>query len=205
VLGGLDLIEDEIDTIQPAELKELLGIIRAGAERQHALSSKIVLHFELERVKAARPPNRVVCDAAATLVAAARLAAGYAGRSGDLTLIADPGTVPASQAHLNAAVSELAGNAFYFSKPGQPVTVTGTRHDAGYRIEVIDQGLGMTPEQCAAVGAFTQFGRGEQNQQGLGLGLAIARSVVEIAGGRFSLQSGPGGRGLHATLDFPCG
>jgi signal transduction histidine kinase len=100
-------------------------------------------------------------------------------------------------------VDELVGNALRFSVPGQRVTVTGSAHATGYRIKILDQGPGMTPEQCAGIGPFVQFGREKREQQGLGLGLAIARSVAEIGGGGLSLQAGPGGRGLLATLDLP--
>jgi len=52
VLGVLQLIEAEADTIRPDELRDLLGLIREGAERQQVLSRKLVLHYELERLKA---------------------------------------------------------------------------------------------------------------------------------------------------------
>jgi signal transduction histidine kinase len=61
----------------------------------------------------------------------------------------------------------------------------------------------MSPEECARVGAFQQFGRAQQNQQGLGLGLAIVRAAAEIAGGQFLVQAGTDGRGLLVTLDLP--
>jgi signal transduction histidine kinase len=124
-------------------------------------------------------------------------------RGSDLTLSVAEGTVALDGAHLSAAIAELVANAFIFSKPGEPVTVTGVAHPGRYQIEVADLGPGMSPEQCARVGAFQQFGRAQQNQQGLGLGLAIARAAAEIAGGQFLVQAGADGRGLHVTLDLP--
>ena len=204
VLGGLELIEAEADTIKPGELRELLGIIRAGAERQQALSKKLVLYYELERRRNAPAAASAGCAAAVAAAAAAGDAAQAACREPDLSVRCDPGTVPLAGAHLSAAVAELVANAFFFSKPGQPVSVVGTHRDGLYRIDIVDQGVGMTPEQCAQTAAFKQFGRREHNQSGLGLGLGIARSVAEMAGGRLDLQPGPGGRGLRATLDLPC-
>ena len=204
VLGGLDLIEAEADTIKPGELRELLGIIRAGAERQHTVSKKLMLYYELERLKTTPAATPAHADAPAYITAGAGDAAKTAKRTADLTVRCDPGTVPLAGAHLCAAIAELAANAFSFSQPGRPVVVTGTRRDGHYHIDIVDQGVGMTAEQCAHTGAFKQFGRNEHHQDGLGLGLGIARSVAEIAGGRLTLQPGPGGRGLQATLDLPC-
>lgn len=203
VLGGLELIESEIDTVRPDELKGLLAIIRGGAERQYQLSKKIMLYFELERLKTSPAGYQARCDAAGAIAAGAGAVAQRFTRGTDLRVNAAEGTVALDRSHLSAAIAEVVGNAFIFSKPGEPVTVSGVAHPGRYRIEVADLGLGMSPEQCGRVGAFQQFGRAQQNQQGLGLGLAIVRAAAEIAGGQFLVQPGADGRGLHVTLDLP--
>ena len=105
--------------------------------------------------------------------------------------------------HEYVPVAEIVRNAFYFSAPGHPVTVVGTRRDTRYTIEITDQGTGMTKEQRASVAAFAQFDRDKYHQQGLGLGLGIARTAASIAGGTLTLDSGPAGSGLRVTLDLP--
>ena len=113
-----------------------------------------------------------------------------------------PGTVPVAQPHLASAIEELVENACRFSKPGQPVAVIGRVEAGRYLLEVIDHGAGMTAEQCAQVAPFMQFDRARHNQQGLGLGLAIARATAELAHGQLRLTPGrPDQPGLQATLD----
>jgi signal transduction histidine kinase len=205
VLGGLDLIELEGEGISQAELKDLLGLIRAGAERQQRLSRKLVRYFELERVKDA--PARAQTDScrADTVVAdAAQSAAVAEKRAQDLHLACEPGEVALAADYLADAVTELVGNALRFSQPGQPVHVTGRRHERRYRIEILDEGPGLPAEQRERIGAFTQFDRNRHEQQGLGLGLAIARAVAEIGGGTLTLDAGPAARGLRVTLELPC-
>jgi signal transduction histidine kinase len=62
----------------------------------------------------------------------------------------------------------------------------------------------MSEEQRTHFGVFEQFGRDAREHQGLGLGLAIARSAAEIAGGHLTLHPGAGGRGLLVRIDLPC-
>jgi DNA-binding response OmpR family regulator/anti-sigma regulatory factor (Ser/Thr protein kinase) len=205
VLGGLELIEAEVESIDPSELKELLGLIRAGAERQHALSRKLVLYFELERLRGSPPaktPRGCARDGIAT---GAQRAAQAEKRLADISVRAEPAFVRLNEAHLAAAVEELVANALRFSKAGQPVTVVGTAREGRYLVEVTDCGPGMTADQRAQVAAFRQFDRPKFNQQGLGLGLAIARSAAELAGGRLQLEPVHSDQsGLRATLDLVC-
>jgi two-component system sensor histidine kinase/response regulator len=204
VMGGLELIEEEADTIQPDELRELLALIRAGAERQSILSRKLILFYELERLKGSPRTKSYSCDAAAAIHNGVSNIPEEDKRPHDLTVQVDRGAVPAVEAQLIAIITEVVDNALRFSTSGQPVTVTGTCVDSQYQIEIVDQGLGMTPEECANIGPFIQFGRTRREQQGLGLGLATARAVVELAGGHLTLGPGPGGLGLQVTLDMPC-
>lgn len=202
VLGGLALIEAEAGTIKPAELRELLGLIRVSAERQLALARKLVLHFELEHCKAV-PPAPAQCDVPVAILAGSRLAAPGLENRPEIALQCAPGQVPLTHGYLVAAVAEVLDNACRYSPPDRPVTVVGTSAEGRYRIEVTDLGPGLKAEQFDRIGPFVQFDRGRTEQQGLGLGLAIARSVAEIAGGRLELSPGPGGAGLRVVLDLP--
>ncbi len=79
-----------------------------------------------------------------------------------------PGEVALTEAYRIDAVAELVGNAFGFSRPSQPVIVSGWRVGGEYWIEMLDDGQGMTSAQRASVGAFTQFERARREQQGVG-------------------------------------
>jgi signal transduction histidine kinase len=204
MLGGLQLLELEAETMSREQLREMIALIRGGVERQEKLSRQLIRFFELERIRDGHHTGESYRGRAdiAILAGAQRALAGSS-RDRDVDLQYEPATVPLPEHYLVDGVAELVSNAVRFSSPGQKVTVQGLREAGGYVIEVTDQGPGMTAEERAAVAPFTQFGRAKREQQGLGLGLAIARLVAQVAGGTLRLENGPGGRGLRCTLTLP--
>ena len=58
----------------------------------------------------------------------------------------------------------------------------------GAVLSVSDKGRGFSAEQITRIGAYMQFDRKMHEQQGLGLGLAIAKRLVELHGGTFSID-----------------
>ena len=60
----------------------------------------------------------------------------------------------------------------------------------GGKYLVSDQGRGFSTEHIAKVGAYMQFDRKMQEQQGLGLGLSIAKRLTELHGGTLAIHSG---------------
>lgn len=204
MIGGLQLLEMEVETMSRDDLKQIIGLIRGSVERQEKLSRKLIRYFDLERLKETpRTGTRARCSVAAAVWAGSQNAAAGTRREPDIAVNCEPGTVPLPESLLESAVGELVDNALRFSNPGQAVTVTGQRQGEEYHITVCDRGLSMTAEERASIGPFTQFGRNKREQQGLGLGLAIVRSVAQYAGGRLALDSGPGDVGLAVTLQLP--
>lgn len=207
VLGALELIEAEAGNLPPEELRELLGLIRAGAERQQHLARKLILHFELEQRK--RNPQGRSADDVCSLAEAVQAGVAQAVRSAsgpsraDVQVRAADALVPLRSAYLTAAVAELVENACRFSPPGQPVQVTTAAHARGCTVTVTDAGPGMSEQQRHSVAPFAQFDRRKTEQQGLGLGLGIVRSVADLAGGRLVLDAPAAGTGLQARLELP--
>ncbi len=115
---------------------------------------------------------------------------------------ATAGLVKVSESNLKKIIQEVVDNAFKFSKKGTPVELhTGLENDH-YCIRITDQGDGMEPEHIARVGAYMQFERSRREQQGMGLGLVIARELAALHGGRLDIDS-QHGHGTQITLSFP--
>lgn len=69
-------------------------------------------------------------------------------------------------------------------------------------LTVQDEGRGMTPKQIQQLGLFQQHDRKKFEQQGLGLGLALARRIVFRLGGHLRIESEPG-RGTKVGVTLP--
>jgi signal transduction histidine kinase len=94
----------------------------------------------------------------------------------------------------------LVGNALKFTPEGGTVSLRCERVDGETRFSVIDTGPGIPADLLEAV--FERFWQaGADDRRGLGLGLYIAKGIVEAHGGRIWVQSLPGeGSAFHFTL-----
>ncbi len=96
---------------------------------------------------------------------------------------------------IQQVVYNLLSNAIKFTDPGGKVTLTGrSGDDCSIEIIVADTGIGMNAEdQRIALEPFMQVKQpGRRNSAGTGLGLPFAKSIVELHGGTFDLQSARG-------------
>ena len=123
-----------------------------------------------------------------------------------LEMDAEPGghSVKADESALRQMLLNLLTNAVTFTPDGGRILVTvGGGAQGGCRVRVMDNGIGMTPEQIHQ--ATVPFGQPEvhvaQPGQGSGLGLSIVKSLMEAHGGRLHIDSRPG-EGSRFTLDF---
>ena len=108
------------------------------------------------------------------------------------------GTVFGDGLRLRQVIINLISNAVKFTEHGE-VKVKVNRAesdflDAAFRFEVTDTGIGIKPENCAAI--FDSFAQEDSSTTrlygGTGLGLAICKQLVELMGGRIGVSSTPG-------------
>jgi len=84
---------------------------------------------------------------------------------------------------------ELIDNAIKFSENNSKIIIKSEIQYNYYVITITDYGLGMTQEQINNIGAYKQFNRNINEQQGTGLGLIIAKLITKIHRGIFKIES----------------
>ncbi len=113
-------------------------------------------------------------------------------------------TVRADPERLTRALGHLIGNAIKFSPPGGTIRLRARGAEGAVHIAIADAGEGMTPDQLAAAWEpFRQVDAGlSRHAEGIGLGLTLARHLVEAHGGTLEVDTGPGA-GTTVTIRLP--
>jgi signal transduction histidine kinase len=184
-----ELMLDDPD-MEWEQREQFMGIILAEAERLGRLVNQVLDMAKIEGGHAEWHTTDV--DMKAIIhQAATSMSASYLEKGVSLQL-KTPETVAVLRAdadRLLQVVLNLLSNALKFV-PSQTGQVTVTLNDApeGITIEVLDNGIGIAPEQQALV--FEKFRQADNGvQQGTGLGLPISRQIVEHFGGHMWLHS----------------
>ncbi len=191
MLTGVMLDRERHESL-PSEIGDYAAIIRQAAEQMDSLIRDLL---DVSRVEAGRlqvatkseNTEEMLSDALRTLAPLAHE------KSMRLRLTA-PDEIPAVMAdreRFSQALSNIVGNAVKFSPAGSEIRVRVTLQDNDVVFSVTDTGRGMTPQQLTH--AFDRFWQSSRtDRQGAGLGLAIAKGIIEAHGGRIWAESIPG-------------
>jgi two-component system sensor histidine kinase KdpD len=180
--------------------QELLSIIdEASRQLQDSITEAIELaRIESQELRLRREPTRLAGLVQAALEEARDESPGrYAiNIPADLTLDIDPGL-------FRRALMQLLENAHKYSPPGSPVTIEARIREGNAIISVMDRGPGIAQEELERV--FEKFYRGRKTStrtEGTGMGLAIAKGIVEAHGGKIRAENRPGG-GTEISFTLP--
>ncbi|PZO36988.1 MAG: hybrid sensor histidine kinase/response regulator [Pseudanabaena frigida] len=191
ILGMSELLLHNYELMTTDESIDSIRAIYNSGQRLHRLMRNFILFSELEVIAASSQTWRdvpVCLDIKDIIGLVAHTCAESANRVQDLELDLEDAIVKIASKHFTKVIEEIVENAFKFSKAGNPVRLIGKVDGQFFRLNIIDCGRGMTNEQIANIGACMQFDREYHEQQGSGLGLIIAKRIVELYGGEFSVE-----------------
>ena len=199
ILGFSDLILQR--DLDPADQRRYLELVRTEADRLAALLNDLL---DLQRIEETGVKlTREELDLSKLLEAQVVLYSAQSDRH-RLELESDDGClVEADRDRLAQVIGNLLSNAIKYSPDGGVVHIEARRSGGRVRVAVRDEGMGIPAEQQRQI--FTKFFRGDAGRRlgigGTGLGLALARDIVEAHGGRIGFESG--GRGSTFWFELP--
>lgn len=115
------------------------------------------------------------------------------------------GMVLGDRKRLVQVFANIVGNAAKYTPDAGEITVDVETVDDWVRVTVGDNGIGMTSDMLdRAFDLFTQAERSpDRSQGGLGIGLALVKSLISLHDGTVSISSGGNGRGTTVTVELP--
>ena len=207
ILAYGEILAADAANIPPHELAEMGQVILESGKQLQRLVENFLIYAQIEMLgedpqKAASLRQKSTAQPARIVESQARAQADSAKRLADLRLNLSNHPVAISEEYLGRIVVELVQNAFKFSPPGSSVEVTLTEAPNASVLTVTDQGRGFETEHITKIGAYMQFDRKMNEQQGQGLGLVIAKRLTELHNGTLTIESQRGAR-TTVTVKLP--
>ncbi|HEV8331753.1 MAG TPA: ATP-binding protein [Steroidobacteraceae bacterium] len=194
---------------EPSTVQQMSGVLQRQASHLARLVDDLldVARITRDKIELQRQ-NLVAQDVIERALEAARPM--FAARRQSVTVDApsEPLKIDGDRVRLTQAVGNLLTNAAKFSPDGARIHVTAARAEDGQvEIRVRDEGAGIDAQILPHV--FDLFVQGDQSldrsQGGLGIGLTVAKRLIELHGGRIEVTSAGTDRGSEFTITLPQG
>jgi len=192
------LAEKQNDALKMIEVsgQRLLAMINDILDYSHIQSGRITLDKRFSSLGE-------ICQSA---LYQSRVEAAKKHQETSLTINPDPVTLQVDARRLNQILIHLLSNASKFTKEGGKfgIDVTGSREEKQVRITVWDNGMGIKKEDFPRLfKPFVQLdGSLAREYSGTGLGLVLVKSLVDLHGGKVTVESTPGA-GSRFTVSLP--
>lgn len=205
IIGFSDLLLNGYGGTMPERQQEYVTNIMASGRHLLSIVNDVL---DISRIEFGRIElNPVTVDLCAALRSCLTLIAVRA-KAGDVTLTADPYPdvviLDADETRLKQIFLNLLSNAVKFTEPGGSVTVSTRRMEGTAVVEIADTGVGMNEKEIEI--ALRPFGQVDttlaRRYDGTGLGLTIAKSLIELHGGTLTIDSSKG-RGTTVKVSLP--
>ena len=204
ILGRTEMLSDilaaDTPAIEPARAQ--LDHVRLSARRLTGMVDTLINDAMADALDIRIRPQPL--DLAALLDEAVTANRPLAERKGQSLVLSGPAAVTASGDHdrLREAVDNLVSNAIKYSPPGTGIDIRLERRDEIAAIRVTDRGAGLSPEDMSRL--FGRFQRLSAKPTGgessTGLGLSIAKRIIELHGG--TIRASSDGPGTGATFEI---
>jgi len=202
ILGASYLLKDPDILFDTAKRVELGENIQLSANQLFRLFRNYLIYAQLQLNVVKNNKQSILVNPGEVCEALSKETAQSYNRLNDLQVTVSEGSINIEESEFRKIAEELIDNAFKFSQPGHTVIVNCGMENKTFRLIVKDYGRGMLAADIHKIGASMQFDRKIQEQRGSGLGLIIAKKLIELFGGKLFIESMPG-HGSTFIVIFP--
>lgn len=210
ITGYTELALEELPSLAPEDLQQFLEGIRRGSERLNRLVQDLLTLIRLDTGQAATEfrllvrPHENFAEVIQQTVSRYESLAAQHGILLEVRVPPELPPVPLCEPFFVDALGRLVDNAIKFSRgKGNQVVVEAGVSGEWVEVSVADNGVGIPPGEIPHLfERFRQIDRDRMEQQGVGLGLAIARELIRLHGGEITVES-VYGVGSRFTIRLP--
>lgn len=197
ILGFSEIIESEVHSLSEDEIKSMAEKIKLSGYRMQRRIEKFTVYMDLRNMLNAKAKNEIsykisqkLCgiDPLYVTIRIKSIAAQF-DRSDSVFVSLDKSYLKISDEYFERLMKELIENAAKFSEKDTPIEIFGREEVDYYRIEVIDYGVGIKETNIDHIDLFNQNGREFEVSEGLGVGLAIVKLILELFDGTIKIES----------------
>ncbi len=204
-----EILSREIERMGSEQVQDLLETMRSGSVRLSRLIEQMVMFVQLQSGALASSIQQHLRPGYLheAVLGAIERAQQFSMRQRDIPVFFDElepnAMVSGDIGALKHAIAELISNAIAFSKPTDRITIEQWVDNGMVWLSITDQGPGIPADELPHVfQPYRQSNRNQYEQQGVGIGLSLAKGIVEAHGGLLELHSVVG-KGTQALVGLP--
>lgn len=188
ILGYAAMLKDDVKPDAQAQLDVVLS---SALKLRSLIDDMVNVQHVAEGTSQLEVSEFVLQDVVQAAVTAARELAGTKGHELTLNLPPEPLNLKADRAKLTIVLNNLLSNAIKFTDPGGRILISANAANGEAQVHVADTGIGIPADEVERV--FDRFYQVEphltRKYGGMGLGLAIAKGMIDLHGGRIWCES----------------
>lgn len=200
ILGFSAILKEE-DSLSKFEIKKVAAAIEESGNQLYQLINKKIKYaknlVEDDQLKT----SPLLANSAEVIINSAVLVAEKYKRHNDLVLHLNDCAVSVKSSDFEFIISEIVDNAFKFSKKNTQVQIKSNIINDENVIQISDSGIGFPIDKLSDIGAFNQFDRNINEQQGVGFGLITSILIIQRYEGKINIiNNNPG---TEVIITFP--
>ncbi len=194
ILGFAEYLKDKIPDISRTEISEIAGYIYQSGVRLQRVVENYAAYSNLsiwvedpEKIKELTNTPFIETKKIIKRVVKEKINSEY--RENDLELDVEEAELKIEEYYFIKMLEELIDNAIKFSVSGNKIKISAKTENKQFKLTIYNSGSGISQEQIANIGAFMQFDRKKNEQQGVGLGLAIVQLIAKLFNAKLDIES----------------
>ena len=194
IIGFSELIESEIDSLRPDDIKRMASVINKSGKRLHKRIEKFLQYSELISFNKDDIVKTKDVDLSYELYSdecMKELKDSFKehDRESDANISFENGNLRIKRRFYQTIINELIENALKFSENGTEINVKGFVDGDYYKTKIFNNGSGMDKKSIREIDSFKQFSKNIYEKEGIGIGLALVKNTLKIFNGYMTIDS----------------